>query len=157
MPDSESLITTMLVAYLVYLCVRVFIWPTYQERIIAFMEENGLKKVSTTSTVTHNITVLDDPTPTIVESVAQLPQDVQNIPLVEDTADPSLMVPSTSQVAASNLKTISELTAESSLERDNHIILKYNPVTKTASIKHPWQDEINANSQSKPDEYIKLA
>ena len=155
MVDSESIVTIILVAYLVYLCISVFIWPTYQDRILAFMEENGLRKVSTTSSVTHNITVLDDPTPTRVDD-AQLAQDIQSIQLVDGETDPSLMVPSNSQVAASNLKTISERAAETSLERDNHIVLKYNPVTKTASIKNPWQDEINANSLSKPDEYIKL-
>ena len=81
MVDSESIVTIILVAYLVYLCVSVFVWPTYQERILAFMEENGLKKVSTTSSVTHNITVLDDPTPNHVEG-AQLKQDIQNFRVI---------------------------------------------------------------------------
>ena len=47
MVDSESIVTIILVAYLVYLCVTVFIWPTYQERILAFMEENGAFVIDT--------------------------------------------------------------------------------------------------------------
>lgn len=160
--DSDSFLTGMLIAYLVYLIVRLFIWPSCEERVMRFMAEHGMTKVDSTKTVTHSVVVLDDPTPSgpttasvmiPVENV----QEAKKLEIVSKDDENAVMVPSSTQVGAAELKTMSQRAAESSMERDAHIINRFNPAVPVSSLKNPWHDEIAANVQSKPDEYIKMS
>uniref|UniRef100_A0A6C0LSL9 Uncharacterized protein n=1 Tax=viral metagenome TaxID=1070528 RepID=A0A6C0LSL9_9ZZZZ len=160
--DSDSFLTGMLIAYLVYLIVRLFIWPSCEGRVMRFMAEHGMTKVDSTKTVTHSVVVLDDPTPSgpTTESVmipVENVQEAKKLEIVNNNDENAVMVPSSTQIGAAELKTMSQRAAESSMERDAHIIKRFNPAVPVSSLKNPWHDEIAANVQSKPDEYIKMS
>tara|TARA_B100000767_G_scaffold263487_2_gene277328 strand:- start:7561 stop:8046 length:486 start_codon:yes stop_codon:yes gene_type:complete len=160
--DSDSFLTGMLIAYLVYLIIRLFIWPSCEERVMRFMAQHGMTKIDSTKTVSHSLVVLEDPTPpTQTTDSVMLPvenvQEAKKLDIVNEDEEQAVMVPSSTQVGAAELKTMSQRAAETSMERDAHIIKRFNPAVPVSSLKNPWHDEIAANVQSKPDEYIKMS
>ena len=150
-----SLLIALLVGYLLILLV----WPKCSDRIYKFMEEHGLKKISVTEKVTHNVTIIDDPPDEIPIAVVQTKEivaETSELDQKDTETNQVIMIPSNSQAYNPELATISEKTASALIERDTHIVERFNPMVLNTSIKNPWQDEINADLRTKPDEYVSM-
>ncbi len=150
-----SLLIALLVGYLLVLLV----WPKCSDRIYRFMEEHGLHKVSVTERVTHNLTVIDDPpneVPAAVIQTREIVSEVSELDQKNTETIETIMMPASTQAYNPELSTISERAASAIIERDTHIVERFNPMVPNTNIKNPWQDEINADLRTKPDEYVSM-